>query len=97
MNVTIIDSILKRLCFYSVDIADYGKSIDLPQVGFYAATSELSDPDKFSFYARTYPSSVNQAFLLTNMMEYLGLTPLLFVLYFEDYLGDIYQRDFVSE
>ena len=80
-----------------MDIAHYGNSIDLPQVGFYAATSELSDPDLYSFHARTYPSSVNQALLMTNMLEYLGVTPFLCILHYEDYLGNVYQCDFSAQ
>jgi hypothetical protein len=81
-------------CLFSLAIADYGKAIDLPQVGFYASTSDLSDPDRYAFYSRTYPSSTNQAFVLTNMLEELGLIPFMFILHYDDYLGGVYYRDF---
>ena len=91
--MTYISLVLSR----SVSIADYAKTIDLPQIGFDASSSELSDPDKFAFFSRTYPSSSAQAFLLTNMLEELGLIQHIFVLYYDDYLGHTYYQDFATE
>lgn len=78
-------------------MADYAKTLDLPEIGFYSASSDLSDPDRFAFFSRTYPSSENQALLLTNMLEELGLVQHIFVLYYDDYLGNVYNQDFTAE
>ncbi len=83
--------------YFSVSVADYAKTIDLPQIGYYASTSDLSDPDKYAFFSRTNPSSSSEAYLVTNMLQELGLTQYIFILYYDDYLGDRYYQDFANE
>lgn len=66
---------------HSASVASYGKSVSLPQVSYASTASSLSNVDLYPYFSRTCSSDEIQAESLVSLLEYIGLTPFIAILY----------------
>lgn len=68
----------------SASVASYGKSVSLPQVSYASTASSLSNVDLYPYFSRVCSSDEIQSKSLVSLLEYIGLTPFIAVLYRSD-------------